>query len=189
MTAVEDAFAGHAETFHRAARVLPTLVGRAVDLIEAALSGGGTVLTVGNGGSAADAQHLASELVGRYVEDRAPWRAVSLTVDPSAVTAIANDYGFDHVFSRQVEALARPGDVLVAFSTSGRSPNVVSAARTARALGVGVVAFSGADPAELGTHADVAVPVPSTSVPRIQEVHGLCIHAVVAELEERASIR
>lgn len=184
MTAVERTFVEHDEVLDAARRVLPASLERAASLIHDALEEGCGVLTVGNGGSAADAQHLSSELVGRFSTDRPALRATALTVDTSALTSIANDYGFDHVFSRQVEGLCRPGDVLVALSTSGRSANVVSAARTARALGCRVIACTGVDPAALGTHADLVVAVPSTSVPRIQEIHGLCVHAIVARLEE-----
>lgn len=126
MTAVDEAFAALAECLRESAQVLPAQLERAAQLLGSVLDAGGTVFAVGNGGSAADAQHLTSELIGRFVEDRSPWRAVALSVDPSAVTAISNDYGFEEVFARQIEALARPGDVLVVFSTSGSSPNILA---------------------------------------------------------------
>lgn len=188
MTAIDEAFEEHGDVVEVAARTLTAALELAADVVADALGAGGTVFTVGNGGSAADAQHLASELVGRFIQDRPPWRAVALTVDSSALTSISNDYGFEHVFERQVEALARPGDVLIAISTSGTSPNVVAAARTARRKGCRVVGLTGADPAGLGAVVDLCVAVPSTSVPRIQEVHGLCVHAIVARIEERATV-
>lgn len=187
MTAVDEAFAALAECLRESAQVLPAQLERAAQLLGSVLDAGGTVFAVGNGGSAADAQHLTSELIGRFVEDRSPWRAVALSVDPSAVTAISNDYGFEEVFARQIEALARPGDVLVVFSTSGSSPNILAGARAARAAGCAVIAFTGSDTAAVADLVDVCIAVPSMSVPRIQEVHGLCLHAVVARLEERAT--
>lgn len=188
MTAIDDAFGDHGDVVAAATRTLPATLELVADVVIDVLDADGTVFTAGNGGSAADAQHLASELVGRFIQDRPPWRAVALTVDSSALTSISNDFGFEHVFERQVEALARPGDVLIAFSTSGTSPNVVAAARTARRIGCRVVGLTGADPAGLGAVVDLCVAVPSTSVPRIQEVHGLCVHAIVARIEERATV-
>jgi glucokinase len=148
------------------------------ELVCAALAGGGTVYTLGNGGSAADAQHLTGELVGHYKRDRRPLPAVTLTADPSTMTCIANDYAYDDVFSRQVEALAGPGDVVVAFTTSGRSPNVVSALAAAQTRGATTLLFAGGDGGPAGIHADRALLVPSKSTQRIQEMHTLMLHVI-----------
>jgi D-sedoheptulose 7-phosphate isomerase len=147
-------------------------------LLCAAFERGGVVYTFGNGGSAADAQHLTGELVGHYKRDRRPLPSVTLSTDPSAMTCIANDYSYADVFSRQVQALARPGDVVVAFTTSGRSPNVVAALATARGNGATTVLFGGGDGGPAGDHADHALLVPSTVTPRIQEMHTLMLHAI-----------
>jgi D-sedoheptulose 7-phosphate isomerase len=157
----------------------------AVRLLLACLRGGGKILTCGNGGSAADAQHLAAELVCRVRHDRPALPAVALTSDTSVLTAIANDLGFERVFARQVEALARENDVLVTVSTSGNSPNVLAAAGAARRLGCQVIALTGEGGGQLAEHANVLVDVPSNEVAQIQEIHGLCIH-VLAELVEEA---
>jgi phosphoheptose isomerase len=148
-----------------------------------ALAGGGKVLLCGNGGSAADAQHLAGELVGRFRRDRRALAAIALTTDSSVLTAIANDMGFERVFARQVEALGRPGDVLVVITTSGSSPNVLAALESARAKGMRSIVLTAAGGAEL--RADVVVAVTETEVPRIQELH-LRIEHVLCELVEDA---
>jgi D-sedoheptulose 7-phosphate isomerase len=139
---------------------------------------GGILYAFGNGGSAADAQHLAGELVGHYSRDRRPLGAVALSTDPSVVTCIANDYGFDDVFARQVEGLARPGDVVAAFTTSGTSPNVVTALAAARAKGATTVLFAGGTGGDAKQHADHALLIPSTETPRIQEMHTFLLHAI-----------
>ena len=143
-----------------------------------ALAAGGRVYTFGNGGSAADAQHLAGELIGRYRRERRPLPAVSLAVDPSVVTCIANDYSFDDVFARQVEALARPGDLVVGFTTSGRSENVVRGLAAGRAAGATTVLFGGGDGRPARDHADLALVVPSATTARVQEMHLLLLHLV-----------
>jgi len=143
----------------------------AARLVAEALKGGNKVLFCGNGGSAADSQHLAAELVGRYRRNRPGLAALALTADTSALTAIGNDFGFDEVFSRQVEALGRPGDVLVAISTSGRSPNVLRAVEAARALGLKTVGLAGRDGGRLAGLVDLALVVPSEDTARIQECH------------------
>ncbi|HTR21372.1 MAG TPA: SIS domain-containing protein [Gemmatimonadales bacterium] len=152
---------------------------------EEALRGGGTLLFAGNGGSAADAQHIATEYVVRYQTNRPPLRAIALTTDTSLLTACANDLGFDEVFARQVEALARPGDVLVLHSTSGESPNVLNAARAAKARGVPIVAFLGKTGGELKELADIALVVPSTDTARIQELHLAIEHLICETIEEK----
>ena len=153
------------------------------DRYEVTLRGGGTLFFAGNGGSAADAQHLATEYVVRYQTTRPAMRAIALTTDTSLLTACANDLGFDEVFSRQVEALAKPGDLLVLHSTSGESPNVIRAAQAARARGVTVVAFLGKGGGQLKALADVALVIPADDTARIQELH-LAIEHVICDLVE-----
>ena len=135
-----------------------------------AFEAGARVYTFGNGGSAADAQHLAAELIGRYQRDRRPLPAIALTVDPSVLTCIANDYDFDDLFARQVEALALPGDIVIGFTTSGRSTNVVKGLDAARRAGATSVLFGGRDGGPAHDHADVSLLVPSDSTARIQEM-------------------
>jgi D-sedoheptulose 7-phosphate isomerase len=147
------------------------------------LSGGGRLLAVGNGGSAAQAQHLTSELVGRYRDDRRPFSAISLCAETSSVSAIANDYGLDEVFARQVRAHGRDGDVLVALSTSGRSPNVLAAATAARACGIAVWALTGRGPNPLVDLADDAVVVDAPYTATVQEVHQIVVHLLCASVD------
>lgn len=160
-------------------------VAAAARLAVECLRSGGTVFFCGNGGSAADAQHLAAELSGRYLLDRAPLSAMSLTTNSSALTAIGNDYGFDEVFSRQLEGAAKPGDLLVAISTSGTSPNILAAVRSARHVGMRVVGMTGQKGSEFARSCDVALVTPSGSTPRVQEGHIAMGHAL-CELIERA---
>jgi D-sedoheptulose 7-phosphate isomerase len=162
------------------------LVGRVRDLVpdvEAVgaelcrrLGAKGVLYTCGNGGSAADAQHLVAELVGRYLRERRSLGAVALTTDPSVLTCIANDYSYDEVFARQVAALATPGDVVVGFTTSGRSPSVLRALATARQLGAYTVLFTGAGGAEAAAAVDHAFVVPSSATARVQEMHLMLLH-------------
>jgi len=180
---IEEVFAEHSEVATRAARELPAVLERVVARAHECLSGGYKILACGNGGSAADAQHLVAELVGRFGAERRALPAIALTADAATLTALGNDYGYERVFARQVEALGRAGDLLFAISTSGNSPNVVQAAQTARGLGCTVVALTGARGGALAAHADLLIQAPSTVVPRIQEVHTLCIHAVADSLD------
>ena len=146
-------------------------IARAAELVRDAALAGKKILLCGNGGSAADAQHIAAELVGRFVIERRPLAAIALTTDSSALTAIANDYGYEHVFSRQVEALGAEGDVLIAITTSGTSKNVVAAVAAARARGMKVVGLTGGKGAAFVAACDVGIAVPSQVVARIQECH------------------
>ena len=152
--------------------------------IAASLKSGGKVLLAGNGGSAADAQHIAAEFVGRFVNDRAPLAAIALTTDTSALTAIGNDYGFEHVFERQVRALGRKGDVFVAISTSGRSPNIVAALRAARELGLAAVGFTRDAQTPMHALCDLTLAVPSEETALIQQIHITAAHAI-CQLVER----
>jgi len=160
-------------------------VAAAAWLVAEALARGNKVMFCGNGGSAADSQHLAAELVGRYRRNRPGWAALALTVDTSALTAIGNDFGFDEVFSRQVEALGRPGDVLIAISTSGRSPNVLRAVETARARGLKTIGLAGRDGGPLAALVDVALVVPSDDTARVQECH-ITLGHILCDLVEEA---
>ena len=155
------------------------------DRYEAALRGGGTLFFAGNGGSAADSQHIAAEYVVRFQSSRPALRAVALTTDTSLLTAAANDMGFDEVFARQVEALTRPGDVLVLHSTSGESPNVVRAAQAAKARGVTVIALLGKGGGAVRELADLALVVPSDDTARIQELHLAIEHVICDIVEDR----
>jgi phosphoheptose isomerase len=155
------------------------------DAMTAALAGGGKVLVFGNGGSATDAQHVASELVGRFERIRRPLAAVALTADAGVLTAIGNDEGYDRVFARQIEALGRPGDVALGITTSGHSPNVIAALTRARELGLRTIALTGRDGGAAGRVADLHLNVATGSTARAQEVHRTLLHAVCA-LVERA---
>ncbi len=168
---------------HLITACLPALTA-AADALVSAYRGGHKALFFGNGGSAADAQHLAAELVGRYLRQRDPLPAVALNANSSAVTAIANDYGYEQVFARQLKALATPGDVAVAISTSGKSPSVVEAVMYARRLGLFIIALTGASGGRLRGIVDALIAVPSDETPRIQECHVLLGHALCDAVEQ-----
>jgi len=150
----------------------------------AALRAGNKLLIIGNGGSAADAQHIAAEIVGRYKQDRPAWAAIALTTDTSALTAIANDYGFEQVFARQVEGLGQRGDVLLALSTSGRSPNILAALRTARERGLVTIGFTGSKGEALGALCDHLLVSPSDDTPVVQQIHLAVAHGICDEIEQ-----
>jgi D-sedoheptulose 7-phosphate isomerase len=175
--AVEAARAALAEPFSK-------LLAACVSAIRA----GNKIMLFGNGGSAADAQHIATELTVRYISDRAPIAAIALTTDSSALTAAGNDLGFDQVFARQVAALGKPGDVVIGISTSGTSPNVVAALETARGKGMVSVAFTGRDGGVMPRLADIALVVPAQSTRRIQEVHILIGHLLCGALESELGL-
>jgi phosphoheptose isomerase len=186
MQVIEDAFA---ESTRLHERVLRDGKGREAILFAAravgdALKRGHKVLAFGNGGSAADAQHFAAELVGRFTRERQALPAIALTTDTSALTAIGNDYGFDRVFARQVEALGRKDDVAIGISTSGESKNVLSAFDTANAAGLLTIALTGRDGGAIGRAAGIHVNVPSSMTSRVQEVHRTILH-VICELVEQ----
>jgi D-sedoheptulose 7-phosphate isomerase len=183
---VRDAFDEHARVLGASAALLPVL-DEVIEEAVACLRAGGKILACGNGGSASDAQHFVAELVGRFERDRRALPAVALTTNSSVLTAIANDHGYDGVFVRQIEALARPGDLLVAISTSGNSLSVVEAARRAREAGCRVVCMTGEGGGKLGPLGHRMIAVPSRRTARIQEIHGLCLHALAGAIEERLS--
>ncbi|OZI41145.1 phosphoheptose isomerase [Bordetella genomosp. 1] len=172
-----DAIALHQQSMETLAPTLAT----AVDLLFAALANNGRILACGNGGSASDAQHFIAELVGRFERDRLPLAGIALNTDTAILTAVGNDYGFDEIFERQVSALGQPGDVLVAISTSGNSPNVVRAMEAARDREMHVIALTGKGGGTMGeliTPHDVHLCVPHDRTMRIQEVHILLLHAL-----------
>ena len=152
--------------------------------IAAALREGGKVLVFGNGGSAADAQHFAAELVGRFLRDRAAWPALALSTDTSVLTAVGNDLGYENVFRRQVEAHGRRGDVAVGITTSGRSPNVLAALRLAREKGLVTVALTGQGGGEAARLVDHVIDVPHRETARVQEVHAMVVHVLCQVVEE-----
>jgi D-sedoheptulose 7-phosphate isomerase len=160
------------------------ILSRMAALTVATLRAGGTILTAGNGGSAAEAQHFAAELVGRFKREREPYSSMALTTDTSVLTALGNDYGYEDVFARQVRALARSGDLLLAFSTSGNSENVVRAAAAARERRARVIALTGASPNRLADVADIALLVPSTDTAIVQEVHLMVTHLICGLVED-----
>ena len=162
------------------------VVDAAAAIVEA-LGRGGKLLLFGNGGSAADAQHVAAELVGRFIRERVALAAVALTTDTSVLTSIGNDYAFDRVFARQVEALGRPGDVAFGISTSGVSPNVVAALEAARALRMQTIALTGGDGGAVGRLAAIHLNVPSDVTARVQEVHRTLLH-VICDIVERSVV-
>ena len=178
-----DALAEHLAVAQRIDQLLPQ-VDDAAQRVIASYGRGGRVFAFGNGGSAADAQHLAAELVGRYKRERRALPAVALTVDPSVVTAIGNDYSFDDLFARQVEGLVRTDDVVVGFTTTGRSANVLRGLAAARAAGATTVLFSGGDET---VEADVALVVPSPTTARVQEMHLLLMHLLLDRIDAWAA--
>ena len=178
---VSAQFAESAQLKLEAARSLTAPITRASELLADTLKSGGKVLACGNGGSAADAQHFAAELINRFEVERAPLAAVALTTDTSTLTSIANDYAYEQVFSKQVRGLGRRGDALLAISTSGNSRNVIEAMQAAHELGVHVVALTGADGGKMAaliSPEDVHICVPHKRTARIQEVHLLALHCL-----------
>jgi D-sedoheptulose 7-phosphate isomerase len=170
-----------------ATRKLFPVLAEVADRFRQAYERGGQVFSFGNGGSAADAQHLAAELVGHYQRDRPPLPASALSVDTSVLTCIANDYDYSEVFARQVTALAGPMDIVVGFTTSGRSPNVVKGLAAAKAVGATTVLFSGQDGRPAAEHSDLKLLVPSSSTARTQEMHLLIIHILSQYLDNWAT--
>jgi D-sedoheptulose 7-phosphate isomerase len=163
---------------------LRATAGAIASAMVAALRSGHKILLIGNGGSAADAQHIAAEIIGRYKHDRPAYAALALTTDTSALTAIANDYGFEQLFARQIEGLGQRGDVLLALSTSGRSPNILAALRTARERGLVTIGFTGSKGRALGALCDHLLVSPSDDTPVIQQIHLAVAHGICDEIEQ-----
>ena len=183
MSRTDGQFGDHLRTIEALRSQIPTIneIGR---LLIACIQDGGCVFWLGNGGSAADSQHLAAEMVGRFEQERPGIRSLALTTDTSALTSIGNDYGFDRIFARQIEALGRPGDLVIGISTSGNSPNVLAAVQAAHDLGMGTVGLSGRDGGKLKALADLCLVAPSDNTARIQEAHILVGH-ILCDLVER----
>jgi len=172
----------------KVATALPNLasaVSSAVDLMYSSMVAGGQLLIAGNGGSAADAQHIAAELTGRFLLERRPFRAIALHANTSSLTAVGNDYGYVHVFARELTAHAHPGDVLLAISTSGNSPNILRAIEAARQCKVVVIGLTGETGGQVRAACDLCLCVPTKSTPRIQEMHIMIGHTICELLEER----
>jgi D-sedoheptulose 7-phosphate isomerase len=186
----QDLIAAHLETslaaFERAAKdtAMLSAARKIAQVIVDGLRGGHKLLLIGNGGSAADAQHIAAEIVGRYKKERPAYAAIALTTDTSALTSISNDYGFEQVFARQVEGLGRRGDILLALSTSGRSPNILAALRVAREHGLITIGFTGTKGAAMGTACDHLLVAPSDDTPVIQQIHLAVAHGICDEVEQ-----
>ena len=185
---LREELAEHAQAFEALRAMIegPFLAG--LDLLEHSLRSGGKLLLFGNGGSAADCQHIAAELTIRYKTDRAPIAAIALTTDTSALTACGNDLGFDAIFARQVEALARPGDVVIGISTSGNSANVLAGLSAARARDARTIGLAGGTGGKMVSLCDVLVTVPSAVTARIQELHILIGHMWCKALEQRLGL-
>jgi D-sedoheptulose 7-phosphate isomerase len=181
--AIEAMWAEHLDAA-TALRFLAPDVDRVVTVIARSMAAGGALLVCGNGGSAADAQHIAAELTGRFFRDRKPLRALALHANTSSLTAIGNDYGYDEVFAREVGAHGRDGDILLAISTSGNSPNILRAIEVAREARMTVIGLTGASGGKMRDLCDICLHVPSSSTPRIQECHILIGHTI-SELLER----
>ena len=172
----------HIESFSKISALAEALESAADQCVKT-LKNGGKILLCGNGGSAADAQHIAAELTGRYKKERAGLAAVALTTDTSALTAIGNDYGYDRIFERQVEAIGRKGDTLIAISTSGNSKNVLLAIARAQQLGIQTIGFSGRDGGEMREVCNINLIAPSNDTPRIQEIHIFLGHTLCQLIE------
>ncbi|MEY4253979.1 MAG: hypothetical protein RLZZ566_1449, partial [Pseudomonadota bacterium] len=163
-------------------------VDQAINACVNSLRDGGKLMLCGNGGSAADSQHLAAEFTGRFIKDRPPIAAIALSTDTSALTCIANDYSFDAIFARQVQAIGKPGDCLIAISTSGNSGNVLAAVAAAKALGITCIGLLGRDGGKLKAECDIAIVVPSQVTARIQEAHILIGHSLCGAVEQQLGL-
>ena len=184
---VKSIFAASIKAKQDAGDILNAPITSAIKQMAAALKGGNKILSCGNGGSAADAQHFAAELVCRFERERPALAAMALTVDTSALTAISNDYHYDEIFARQIDALAKPNDILLAISTSGFSPNIVRAIEQAHKQGMVVIALTGRDGGQVAkilSEQDIEIRVPSESTARIQEVHLLTIHCLCDQIDQ-----
>ena len=180
---LDIAFDEHANVLKETHLKIAENIKEAANLIAKSLASGGTIFWCGNGGSAADSQHIAAEFVGRFKKDRKPLRSIALTTDSSILTCVANDYSFEEVFSRQINALGRSGDVLVAITTSGKSENIKQALIQAQKMGIKTVGLLGNKGGECKDHSDISLIVPSSITARIQEIHILIEH-LLCELVE-----
>ena len=185
---IGEAFRRHAKVVEESLAQLLPEIQRAAEMLLGVANAGHKILVCGNGGSAADAQHLAAEWVCRYKDDRPPLAAIALTVDTSALTAIGNDYGFENVFVRQVEALGNEGDVLVVFTTSGKSKNILNAIQVAKKKGLKIIALTGEKGKDLKNVADAAIVVPTEETARIQEIHELIYHIWCELVDEKSKL-
>jgi D-sedoheptulose 7-phosphate isomerase len=181
---IKEELKAHKETIDRTIEVMIPQIEKASKIAIKTLKKGNKILLCDNGGSASDAQHISAELTGRYKTERKGLASIALTTDTSALTAISNDYGYDKVFSRQVEALAREGDLLIGISTSGNSANIISAFKVARELGCKTIGFSGRGGGEMYTFCDINLIVPSDDTPRIQEMHILIGHILCQAIDD-----
>ena len=172
----------HIETAKRMEKLLP-LIKKASKICIQALNNGNKIMLCGNGGSAADAQHIAAELSGRFKKERRALAGIALTTDTSALTAIGNDYGYEYVFSRQVEAIAKKGDVLIGISTSGNSANVINAINVAKKIGCKIITLTGKDGGNMKNLGDINIIVPSNDTPRIQEMHIMIGHMICYDID------
>jgi len=184
LTMIHQELQAHQKTIEKTIEVMTSSIEQACHIMVDTLKNGNKILLVGNGGSAADAQHIAAELTGRYKSERRGLPAIALTTDTSAITAISNDYGYGRVFDRQVEALANKGDLLIGISTSGNSANIISAFKVASELGCKTLGMSGKDGGEMNSACDLNLVVPSDDTPRIQEMHILIGHILCQAVDD-----
>ena len=182
-----DAILRRTAAVHEALTAQSELIAKVGRRLSDVLAAGGRLYVMGNGGSAADSQHMAGELVGRFLKDRTPLPCQAFTADTSVLTALANDYGVDEVFAKQVDAFVRPGDAVIGISTSGNSVNVNRALERARQIGAITIGLCGRDGGEMAKKCDLAVTVPADETPRIQEAHGTIIHILCGIIEKRFS--
>ena len=182
---IENELNGHNKVLNKTIETLIPSILQATELINKTLRSGRKLLIFGNGGSAADAQHMAAEFTGRYLKNRRALPAIALTTDTSALTGIGNDFGYDYIFSRQVEALANPDDVVLGISTSGKSLNVIKAFDVAKKNGCKIIALTGQDGSQVLKYTDVLINIPDYHTPRIQEMHILIIHILCGIAEDQ----
>ncbi len=181
---IQNELKTHQETIEKTITLMVPAIEQACKMMVKTLQDGNRILLIGNGGSAADAQHIAAELTGRYKSERRGLPAISLTTDTSALTAISNDYGYDRVFDRQVEALANKGDLLIGISTSGNSGNIISAFKCAKELECQTLGLSGKNGGEMNNVCDLNLVIPSEDTPRIQEMHILIGHILCQAVDD-----
>ena len=181
------------KTFDESAKIilnsnkLEKSIMNSISLISTSLKNKKKIVIFGNGGSAADSQHMAAELIGRYLKERSSFSAIALTTDSSILTALGNDYGFENIFSRQCEGLVRKGDVVIAISTSGNSKNVLNGILKSKHLGAKIISLTGNNTSKMKKHSDIIIPVSSKSTPRIQEAHRTIIHIICEQVEKNLS--